>query len=69
MLLAAAAHRIGIAERIAAAIPGRRDPTRITHPLSRIVLARILAIACGYEDADDLDTLRTDPARDVAPLT
>ncbi|MFL5255990.1 MAG: hypothetical protein ACJ8AI_24470, partial [Rhodopila sp.] len=30
---------------------------------SGIVLrARILAIACGYEDADDLDHLRTDPA-------
>jgi len=24
--------------------------------------ARILAIACGYEDADDLDHLRKDPA-------
>ncbi|WP_150288220.1 IS1380 family transposase [Rhabdaerophilum calidifontis] len=66
MLLAAAARRIGIAERLAAAIPDRRDPTRITHPLSRILLARILAIACGYEDADDLDTLRTDPALKLA---
>lgn len=66
MLLAAAARRIGIAERLAAAIPDQRDPTRIVHPLSRIVLARILAIACGYEDADDLDTLRTDPALKLA---
>ena len=66
MLLAAAARRIGIVERLAAAIPDRRDPTRITHPLSRILLARILAIACGYEDADDLDTLRTDPALKLA---
>ena len=28
--------------------------------------ARILAIACGYEDADDLDHLRTDPAFKLA---
>jgi hypothetical protein len=66
MLLAAAARRMGIAGKLAAAIPDRRDPTRIVHPLSRILLARILAIACGYEDADDLDTLRTDPALKLA---
>lgn len=66
MLLAAAARRMGIAERLAAAIPDRRDPARIVHPLCRILLARILAIACGYEDADDLDTLRTDPALKLA---
>ena len=28
--------------------------------------ARIFAIACGYEDADDLDHLRTDPALKLA---
>ena len=66
MLLATAARRMGIAERLAAAIPDRRDPARIVHPLCRILLARILAIACGYEDADDLDTLRTDPALKLA---
>jgi hypothetical protein len=55
-LLAAAARRMCIAERLAAAIPDRRDPTRIVHPLCRILLSWILAIACGYEDADDLDT-------------
>ena len=27
---------------------------------------RILAIACGYEDADDLDALRADPAFKLA---
>ena len=26
-----------------------------------ILRARVLAIACGYEDADDLDALRDDP--------
>ena len=51
-----------MAEKLAAVIPDRRDPTRVTHPLAEILRVRILAIACGYEDADDLDTLRTDPA-------
>jgi hypothetical protein len=52
-----------IAEKLAAVIPDPRDPARVVHPLADILLARILAIACGYEDADDLDSLRTDPAR------
>jgi hypothetical protein len=66
MLLAAAARRMGIAEKLAAVIPDRRDPARVVHPLADILLARILAIACGYEDADDLDALRTDPAFKLA---
>src|SRR4249920_3769100 len=66
MLLAEAARRTGIAGKLAAVIPDRRDPTRVVHPLAEILLARILAIACGYEDADDLDALRADPAFKLA---
>jgi hypothetical protein len=66
MLLAAAARRTGIAHKLAAVIPDARDPTRVVHPLAEILLARILAIACGYADADDLDALRTDPAFKLA---
>lgn len=51
-----------IAENLAAVIPGRRDPSRIVHALPEILLACMLAIACGYEDADDLDYLCADPA-------
>jgi hypothetical protein len=47
MLLAAAARRMGIARKLAAVIPDHRDPARVTHPLAEILLARILAIACG----------------------
>ena len=66
LLLAEAARRLGIAETLAALIPDMRDPARVIHPLSDILLARILAIACGYEDADDLDSLRFDPAFKLA---
>ena len=66
MLLSEAARRMGIAEKLAAVIPDRRDPMRVVHPLSEILLARILAIACGYEDANDLDSLRADPAFKLA---
>src|SRR6201997_5827426 len=66
MLLGLAERRTGIADRLAAEIVDRRDPTRVVHTLSDILRARILAIACGYEDADDLDYLRSDPALKLA---
>ena len=66
MLLALAERRLGIADKLAAVIPDPRDPARITHDLADILRARIFAIACGYEDADDLDSLRTDPAFKLA---
>ena len=66
MLLALAERRMGIAARLAAEIIDRRDPTRIVHGLSDILRARMFAIACGYEDADDLDHLRSDPALKLA---
>src|SRR6476620_5395741 len=41
-------------------------PPASSHPLPDILRARIFAIACGYEDADDLDRLRFDPAFKLA---
>jgi len=55
MLLAQADRRLGIADRLARVIPDGRDQERVTHLLPDILRARIFAIACGYEDADDLD--------------
>ncbi len=55
MLLAQAERRLGIAGQFAQVIPDRRDQDRVTHLLPDILRARIFAIACGYEDADDLD--------------
>jgi len=66
MLLAAAERRIGIAERLAPLIADPRDPNLVTHSVADILRARMLAIACGYEDADDLDHLRTDPGFKLA---
>ena len=62
LLLAQAERRLGIVDRLAALISDGRDPSRVLHSLSDILRARVLAIACGYEDADDLDALRHDPA-------
>jgi hypothetical protein len=54
-LLALADRRIGIVDRIAGLIADPRDPALITHSVASILRARVLAIACGYEDANDLD--------------
>ena len=66
MLLAAAERRLELADRLAAAIHAPRDVRRVRLVMADILRARILAIACGYEDANDLDRLRTDPAFTLA---
>ena len=66
LLLAGADRRLGLIDRLAALIPDYRDPDRITHSVADIMRARVFAIACGYEDANDLDTLRHDPAFKMA---
>jgi hypothetical protein len=66
LLLVQAERRLGIAGRLASCIADPRDQGRVIHSLDGILRARILAIACGYEDADDLDTLRHDPGFKLA---
>jgi len=66
LLLAAAERRIGMADRLARLIADPRNPLFVTHSVADILRARMLAIACGYEDADDLDHLRTDPGFKLA---
>jgi len=62
----AAERRLGIVERLAKLIADPRNPLFVTHRVADILRARMLAIACGYEDADDLDHLRTDPGFKLA---
>jgi hypothetical protein len=61
LLLAQAERAMGICRRLAGCIADPRDPGRVVHRLDDILRARVFAIACGYEDADDLDALRDDP--------
>jgi len=57
LLLGAVERQLGIADRLAPLISDPRNPLYVTHGVSDILRARILAIACGYEDGDDLDML------------
>ena len=58
MVLADAERKLGIAAKLASVMSDPRDPVRVVHLLPDILRARIFAIACGYEDADDIDWLR-----------
>src|ERR1700719_3173318 len=66
LLLGAVERQLGIADTLAPLISDPRNPLYVTHSVTDILRARILAIACGYEDGDDLDFLRTDPGFKVA---
>lgn len=61
LLLREAERRLGLADLLAGCLRDRRDPTLIDHTLPEMLRFRMLAIACGYEDADDCDGLRADP--------
>lgn len=61
LLLAQAERAMGLCAQLADCIADRRESSRVVHALDDILRARVLAIACGYEDADDLDALRDDP--------
>ena len=66
MLLAAAERQLGLVERLAGLIADPRNPAFVTHSVADILRARVLLIACGYEDGDDLDHLRADPGFKLA---
>ena len=58
--------RLGIAERLAACIDDPRLAERVRHEVADILRFRMLMIAAGYEDGNDADSLRRDPAFKLA---
>jgi Transposase DDE domain group 1 len=66
LLLREAERKLGVCRRLSQAMPDRRNPDRIEHTTFEMVAARVSAIACGHEDAIDLDRLRHDPLMKVA---
>jgi Transposase DDE domain group 1 len=66
LLLREKERALGVCRRLADAMPDRRDADRIRHAMFEMVMARVAAIACGYEDGNDLDRLRHDPLMKLA---
>jgi len=57
---------LGLGGMLASCMPDERDPSSTRHSQADMIRARMFAIACGYEDCDDLDVLRFDPAFKLA---
>jgi hypothetical protein len=66
LLLRHAERKLCICERLADAMLDRRDASPVRHAMFEMVMARVCAIACGHEDAIDLDRLQHDPLMKVA---
>ena len=58
--------RMRLLRRVAKILHDRRHPGYTRHALLDMLTQRVFQIACGYEDADDADTLRQDPALKMA---
>ena len=66
IVLREAARQLGLAEVITAPLCDAREPVRVVHTYADMALARMLMISAGYEDCDDIDALRADPALKLA---
>jgi hypothetical protein len=58
--LAETEEQLRVCERIASHVPEWRGAC-VRHSLVRLVRQRVFQIACGYEDQNDSETLRSDP--------
>jgi len=65
-LLGRVERQLGIADTLARLIADPRIQASVTHRLDDILRARMMAIAAGYEDGNDLDFLRADPGFKLA---
>ena len=54
--------QVGVSRRFARALDDPRDARYTDHSYEALLRQRIFQIACGYEDANDCQTLRHDPA-------
>ena len=66
LLLREAGEATGLFRALDRAIPDPRDPALIVHDQRTLIAQRIIALALGYEDLNDHQALRTDPALQLA---
>lgn len=66
LLLREVGHRLGLFDALDRAIPDPRWSPTVIHDQKSMLAQRIIAIAAGYEDLNDHQTLRADPALQLA---
>ncbi len=66
LLLREADRRLGLTRRLAACLAEWRAPHKVRHSREALLAQRLYQIALGYEDANDANALRHDPALKLA---
>jgi hypothetical protein len=61
IMLKAAERRLGIIAALADCMKDERQAGKVEHELGELLTQRVMAIACGYEDANDAARLASDP--------
>jgi hypothetical protein len=61
VLLKAADRELGLITALAACLKDDRQEAKVRHEIDELLTQRIMAIACGYEDANDAARLACDP--------
>ena len=61
LLLKAANQRLGLTSALSACLEDGRQAGKVQHTIDEILIQRVMAIACGYEDANDAARLASDP--------
>jgi hypothetical protein len=61
LLLKEIEQQTGIIDSIASVITDERDKRYIEHTLYQLLTQRVFQISCGYEDANDCNSLKDDP--------
>jgi len=61
LLLREVEAKTDVLRRFAACFTDHRDPERVEHTVGELLAQRVFALALGYEDLNDHDTLRHDP--------
>jgi len=61
ILLKAADQKLGLSAAMTACLKDGRQPGKTRHPMEDLFRQRVMAIACGYEDANDAARLSSDP--------
>ncbi|MGA8103172.1 MAG: IS1380 family transposase [Candidatus Acidiferrales bacterium] len=61
ILLKAAERRLGLTSALAVGLRDDRQPGKVRHELHELITQRVMALALGYEDANDAARLASDP--------
>jgi hypothetical protein len=61
ILLKVAERQLGLTSALAAGLRDDRQPGKVQHELRELITQRVMALALGYEDANDAARLASDP--------